>query len=97
MADAAKKTDKKTKKPSALKRKLQSDRRKASNKSHRSSVQTAIRHFRESLDKKDSREALQERLNQIYSLVDKGVKRGVYKQQKAARTKARLSSKLVPA
>lgn len=91
MAEAAKKA--KVKQPSALKRKLQSDKRRARNRSYRASVLTSIRSLESSLKEKDEPETLKTKLNTIYSLMDKGVKRGVYKPQKAARTKSRLSAR----
>jgi len=91
MAEEAKK---KPRQPSALKRKLQSDKRRARNRSYKASVLTSIRAFEGSLKEKEAPEATKSKLNKIYSLMDKGVKRGVYKPQKAARTKARLTARL---
>lgn|SRR3989344_5674605 len=84
----------KTKRSSALKRALQNEKSRLRNRSHRSSLQTAIRHFHNSLVQKESAEVIQSKLNAVYSLMDKGVKKGVYKVQKAARTKSRLSQRL---
>jgi small subunit ribosomal protein S20 len=85
---------KKTRQPSALKRDLQSQKKRARNRAHKSKVQTAIRSLKEGVTKKDSKESLQEKLNQVYSLMDKGVKKGVFKANKASRTKARLAATL---
>lgn len=93
MADDKAKAQK-TKKPSALKRDIQSEKNRLRNRSHRSSVLTAIRSFEASLSKKESAEGVKTKLDQIYSLMDKGVKKGIYKPNKAARTKARLTSRL---
>ena len=88
---AQEKKEKKVKRPSALKRDLQNEKRRLKNRSFRSSVTTAIRSLKESVAKKDSA-AVQEKLNEIYSIVDKGVKTGVYKEGKGSRTKSRLAA-----
>ena len=90
-----KKTEGKTRQPSALKRDLQSEKRRLRNRSYRASVLTSIRAFEGSLSQKEAPEAIKTKLNAIYSLMDKGVKRGVYKPQKAARTKSRLAARCV--
>lgn len=86
-------TQKKTKRPSALKRILQSQKRRQRNRSLQASILTAIRKFEASLAQKEDLSAAKENLNLVYSLVDKAVNKGVYKPQKAARTKSRLSTK----
>lgn len=86
-----KKKEEKVKRPSALKRNLQSEKRRLSNRSFRSSVNTAIRSLEGALAKKEEPAKITSHLQEIYSIVDKGVKRGIYKPQKAARTKSRLS------
>ncbi len=90
--EKAKKSDAKTKRPSALKRDIQSQKKRLRNRSSRSAVQTAIRSLKDSVSQKASKEAIQDKLNAIYSLMDKGVKKGVFKAQKAARTKSRLAT-----
>lgn len=90
---AEKKKEGKQKKPSALKRDQQSERRKIANRSYRASVQTAIRGFQESIANKESADSVRKKLDDVFSLMDKGVKKGVYKRQKAARTKSRLSAR----
>lgn len=84
----------KVKRPTPLKRDEQSEKRRLRNKSFRASVRTAIRHLEEALPKGDQ-EANKKNLNEIYSLMDKGVKKGVYKQNKANRTKSRLAARAV--
>lgn len=83
-----------TKRPSALKRDLQSEKRRTKNRSFRSSVQTAVRTLEDLISKKESVDAIKLHLDSIYSLVDKGVKRGIFKSQKASRTKSRLAKRL---
>lgn len=83
----------KVKKPSALKRDIQSEKRRLRNRSYRSGVLTAIRGFETSVAQKDAPEAVKAKLNTVYSLMDKGVKKGIYKSNKAARTKSRLTAR----
>lgn len=85
---------KKTKRPTALKRDLQSSKRRASNKIYKSRVKTAIRAYQESLEKSDAN-VTKAALNEVYSLLDKCAKKGVYKVNKANRTKSRLAAKAV--
>ena len=88
-----KKAEAKVKKPSALKRDLQSEKTRLRNRSYRASVLTSIRSFESSLTQKEAPEAVKTKLSAIYSLMDKGVKTGVFKPNKAARTKARLAAR----
>lgn len=92
-AKAPEKKEGKQKRPSALKRDLQSEKSRLRNRSFRAKVQTAIRDFEQSITEKEPKEAVQSKLNAVFSLMDKGVKHGVYKTQKASRTKARLSNR----
>lgn len=91
----AKKGEGKVKKPSALKRDLQNQKRRLRNRSYRAEVLTAVRSLNASLTNKEPVEKAKEKLNAIYGLMDKGVKKGVFKANKAARTKSRLASRLV--
>src|SRR4051812_6204100 len=92
-APKEKKAEGKVKKPSALKRDLQSEKKRLRNRSYRASVLTSIRSLEDALAKKDAPEAVKTKLNEIYSMMDKGVKSGVFKPQKAARTKSRLTAR----
>ena len=87
------KKDETVRKPSALKRDIQSEKRRLRNGSYRSSVLTAIRSFESALSKKETAETLKAKLDAVYSLMDKGVKKGVYKLNKASRTKSRLTAR----
>lgn len=91
MAKEAKK-EKKEKRPTPLKRDIQNEKRRLRNKSFKSSVRSAIRNFEEALPKGDAA-AIKENLSNVYSMMDKGVKRGIYKLNKASRTKARLTAR----
>lgn len=85
----AEKTDTKKKRPTAQKRMLQNEKRRLINKSRKSQIRTAIRDLR---DAKEKGEKVDEQLKTVYSLVDKAVKSGLYKKNKASRTKARLAA-----
>ncbi|HEV8052518.1 MAG TPA: 30S ribosomal protein S20 [Parachlamydiaceae bacterium] len=86
--EAVKKT--KPRRPTPLKRDLQNEKRRLLNKSFKSTVRTSVRAFDEALAKGDAA-LIKQQLDAVYSMMDKGVKRGVYKLNKASRTKARLA------
>jgi small subunit ribosomal protein S20 len=88
-----KKAEGPTRQPSALKRDLQSEKRRLRNRSYRASVLTSVRALESSISQKEAPEAIKAKLNAIYSMMDKGVKRGVFKPRKAARTKSRLTAR----
>lgn len=94
MADEKKENGKKnkTKKLSALKRDQQSLKRNLRNRSFKSKVTTAVRAFEDTISKKDSTGA-KAKLSDVYSLMDKGVKKGIYKMNKANRVKSRLDAR----
>jgi small subunit ribosomal protein S20 len=96
MAKADDKKKQKVKRPSAQKRDIQHEKKRLRNKSFRSSVRTTIRSFEESLSKGDQ-ETIKAKLSDVYSAMDKGVKKGVYPLNKASRTKARLTARAVAA
>lgn len=96
MAKAEDKKKKKEKRPSALKRDIQHEKRRLRNKSFRSSVRTVVRSFEESVAKGDSA-SIKSGLSEVYSALDKGVKKGVYTLNKASRTKARLTARAAAA
>lgn len=85
---------KKVKRPTALKRDIQNEKRRLRNKAVKSQIRTAVRNFEESLPKGES-EAIKEKLNMVYSLMDKGVKKGVVTINKASRTKSRLAARSI--
>lgn len=85
----AEKEKKKTRRPTALKRDIQNEKKRLLNKSFKSKVRTAMNSFEEAL-KSQEKESVSTSLNAVYSLMDKGVKRGIFKANKAARTKARF-------
>ena len=94
MAEAKKEATKKIKRPTAQKRDIQSVKRYMMNKSFKARVNTAIRSF-ESARTAGEQTAIKAKLNDVYSLMDKGVKTGIFKLNKAARIKSRLTARSV--
>jgi small subunit ribosomal protein S20 len=85
------KNAKKEKIPTPIKRNKQNEKQRLINKSFRSTVRTALNEF-EAAVKGNDRAVINEKLSLVYSLMDKGVKKGIYKINKASRTKARLTA-----
>lgn len=90
MADEKKK---KTKRPTAIKRNIRNTKRCLINKSFKSRVRTTVKRFEESLSQQ-SGDLVKEQLSEVYSMMDKGVKRGIFELKKASRVKRRLSSRV---
>jgi len=86
----------KVKRPTALKRDIQNEKKRAINHSFKATVRTAVRKL-ESQVKAGSAESRQEALSQVYSLMDQAIAKGVYKKNKVARSKARLTAKVIAA
>jgi small subunit ribosomal protein S20 len=82
---------KKERKPTAKKRNLQSLKNKMHNRSFKASVATSIRSLKETVAKKE-KDAAKTKLNEVYSMLDKGVKKGIFKQNKADRVKSQMNS-----
>ena len=78
---------------SAQKRDAQSLKARLRNRSFKAKVSTAVRSFEDAVTKGD-KTVMKQHLSTLYSLIDKGVKTGVFKQNKAARTKSRLTAKI---
>lgn len=87
---AEKKEAQKIKRPTAEKRLLQNEKRRSQNKSFLSRIRTAIKKFEKALQ---AGAEVAVEISGIYSLVDKGLKRGIYKLGKAKRIKSRLMAK----
>lgn len=87
----AKQEEKKIKRPTALKRDLQNNKRRLNNRIYKSRVRTAIRSFKESLTNGDQN-VTTDKLNEVYSILDKCAKKGVFKTNKVSRTKSRLAA-----
>lgn len=84
----------KQKRASSEKRVLTSEKKKLINKSFKSRAKTVFRKFQDSLKTDDSALVFQT-LNEVYSMADKGVKRGVFKLNQASRIKSRATLKSV--
>jgi small subunit ribosomal protein S20 len=87
------KAKQKVKRPSAIKRDMQHAKRRQRNRTFKASVRTAIRKLEDSLAQGDAADT-KEKLNEVYSIMDKGVKHGIFKVNKASRTKARLTARV---
>ena len=81
----AEETKKKKKLPTAEKRIIQSDKRQELNHAFKSRIRTAVRTFEKATEQKASKETLSSHLNLVYKLLDKSVKNGIFKKNKAAR------------
>lgn len=84
---------KRTKRPTALKRDIRNEKRRQINRRFKSRVRTAIRALHDGI-KEGKKEGLPELLNDVYSLMDKGVKRGTYKLNQASRVKSKSTAKV---
>lgn len=82
----------KVKRPTALKRDIQNEKKRLINKSFKSKMRTSIRTFEETLTAGNV-ETIKEKLNEVYSLLDKAVKRNIIKINVASRKKSRLTAK----
>ena len=78
---------------SALKANRQNIKRREHNRALRSSLRTALKAIRASLDAKDI-EAAQQALSKTVSLVDKMATKGIIHRNTAGRYKSRLASRL---
>ena len=83
---------KKQRKPTAVKRNLQSEKRNQKNKEFKSSAKTAIKDYKKAIEDKEAKEVISKKLNLVNSLMDKAVKKKIYKKNKVNRVKSQLSS-----
>lgn len=84
---------KKVKRPTAEKRDITNVKKRMINRAFKSQVRTVMKNFETALAKGEPKEA-EGAINQVYSMMDRGVKRGVFKQNKASRVKARAKAKI---
>jgi len=89
---AKEKEQKKEKRPTAQKRDLQNEKRRVANKMYKSQVRTAIRALHDAATKKEEPNTSTQKLNEVYSLLDKCAKKGIFKLNKVSRTKSRLAA-----
>ncbi len=90
---AEEKKESKPKRPTAKKRDIQNEKRRMHNRSFKSRMKTAVRSFEKNVIEKNESEA-KAQLNSVYSLLDKGVKTGIYKLNKVSRLKHKYSGRL---
>lgn len=90
MAEMEKNT--KVKQSSSIKRDIQNKKRSLQNKMAMSRIRTELKKF-EKVALSQDKEQLKEKLPQIYSLVDKGIKKNIITKNKASRIKARLTKR----
>jgi small subunit ribosomal protein S20 len=90
MANDKKAPPKKVKRPSALKRFEQSEVNKERNRSFTAKAKTAMKKL-ETMVSGSEKQAVSDQLSAVYSLLDKGVKKGMFKANKASRDKARAT------
>jgi small subunit ribosomal protein S20 len=88
---ATKQEVKKTKQPTALKRDLQNEKKRLNNRTYKSRARTAIRALEEAKVKGEAEETTK-KLNEVYSILDKCAKKGIFKLNKVSRTKSRLTT-----
>lgn len=93
MAKDEKKSEEKKKQPTALKRDRTSEEKRLRNRAFKAQIRTAVRDLKGAVDAKD-KTAVKSALNSVYSLMDRSVKRGIFKANKAARTKARVAARI---
>jgi len=93
MESPAKKEKAPTKRSSAKKRQIQSEKKRVANKAVRSCIKTKVRTFRDSVGA-ESLEKNQEKLQEIYSLADKAAKKKIFSRNKASRIKSRLAIRM---
>lgn len=89
--DGQEKKNVKVKRPTAQKREIQDAKKRLLNRSFRSEVRSAIKALRESVQQ-NNKDAQKAALSTVYSLVDKGVNKSIFKRNKASRIKARLTA-----
>ena len=76
----------KVKRPTPLKRMLQDQKKRLKNKSFKARVLTAVKLF--------EKEKNQTNLSSLYSLLDKGQKKGILHENTVSRKKSRLAARL---
>ncbi|MDX8430888.1 MAG: 30S ribosomal protein S20 [Candidatus Algichlamydia australiensis] len=88
MAKEAK--DKKKKRPTAAKRMIQDEKKRQRNSAFKSRIHTSVRAFEKGVAEKGD---VKEKLKTVFSMMDKAVKLGIFKKNKAARMKSKYQQK----
>lgn len=78
---------------SVLKRERQNETRRKRNRIIKSKIHTAFKRVIEAIQAKN-KEDIDKKLKNYYSEIDKGVKRGIFHKNKAARKKSRITKKV---
>ncbi len=86
----------KVKRPTALKRDIQNEKKRLINRSFKTAVRSAVRKLESDLQSGKT-ETAKDNLSNVYSLMDKAVSKGIYKKNKANRSKARLTARVMAA
>jgi len=86
------KEKKRKKLPTAEKRIIQQNIREARNKAFRSKVKTAINSAKKAVHEGKDAKAIEKKLSEAYSLLDRAVNRNIFKRNKSSRIKATLST-----
>ena len=84
----------KVKRPTALKRDIQNEKKRDINRSFKATVRTAVRKLETDLEAGNA-DAAKVNLSSVYSLMDKAVSKGVYTKNKVSRSKARLTARVM--
>lgn len=91
-----KKEVKKVKRPTAIKRDLQAEKARIRNRVRKAKAKTAIRRLDESVVAQNGN-ATQTSLNDVYSVLDKAGKVGLFKKNKVNRLKSRIAKRAAKA
>lgn len=83
----------KVKRPTPLKRDEQNAKRRERNRQFKSQIRTVLRGFDEAQKAGGTADPAKQ-LNQVYRLMDKGVKKGLLPANRASRLKSRLAARL---
>lgn len=79
--------------PTAEKRALQDKKKQHTNRMFKSRIRTALRSFQDNIKDKNE-EILTKDLSSIYAMVDKAVKKNIFKANKAQRIKSRHAKQM---
>ena len=90
MSEEAKKM--KPKRPTAMKRRLQDEKKRLVNKQIKSRIGSATRSFDESVKANDG-ESVKKNLSSVFSLLDRAYKKGIFKINKVSRLKSKFAAR----
>ena len=87
---AEKEIKKRTKKPTAQKRRIQDEKKRLRNKVLKSRIKTAVKQYDEIIKGSEKANSKQ-KLGAVFSLIDKALKTGIFKKNKVSRIKSKLA------